>query len=301
MSKLRIATRKSKLALWQAEHVATQLQQHYPELEVELVPITTTGDKVQHKRLADIGGKALFIKELEHALLEQTADIAVHSMKDVPPQMPSGLTIAAMLQRADARDAFVSEQYANWQQLPKGAVVGTCSPRRTAQLLHLRPDLTMKDLRGNVDSRLAKLQRGDYDAIILAAAGLTRLGLQAMITDYFPLDVLVPSVAQGAIGIECRSEDNATIDLVSVLNDTNTAVCVNAERDLVRALNGDCHSPIGSYAHIENNKLHLRGLIAALDGSVVVTAKDSFALPQVESAGEKISQQLLAQIDQPCW
>lgn len=293
MNNIRIATRQSKLALWQANFVAEQLKQFYPDLNTELVPILSTGDQVQDKPLADIGGKGLFIKELESALMAGRADIAVHSMKDVPPDLPEGLQIAAILSREDPRDAFVSEQYAKFSDLPANAIVGTCSPRRTAQLLAHRSDLTIKSLRGNVNTRLKKLQQGEFDAIILAAAGLKRLGLAEVVREYFDINFMLPSVAQGAIGIECLSSARDMVACVDVLNDPATAVCVNAERDLVRALNGNCHSPIGSYACFQRDQICLKGLVQTVNGELV-KAQQVAANHDVQMLGKKLATQLLA-------
>jgi hydroxymethylbilane synthase len=286
MNKIRLASRNSLLATWQAEHVRNLLLKHHPQLEVEIVFISTTGDRVQDKPLADIGGKGLFIKELEHALIENRADIAVHSMKDVPPDLPPSLTLAAMLTRADVRDALLSENYPSLKALPQGASIGTGSVRRAAQLLALRPDLKILPLRGNVDTRLRKLASGDYDAIILAAAGLTRLGLANKITEYLSTDVMLPSVGQGAIGIECQANNSELIELLQPLNCANTFLCVSAERDLVSHLKGNCHSPIGSYAQLSNDKLALQGLVASADGKQVLTYHNTAA----SDAAKKLSQ-----------
>lgn len=292
MNNIRIATRQSKLALWQANFVAKQLKQHYPKLDVELVPILSSGDKVQDKPLADIGGKGLFIKELESALLTGHADIAVHSMKDVPPDLPEGLQLAAMLMREDPRDAFVSQTYTTFADLPLNAIVGTCSPRRAAQLLSRRPDLAIKSLRGNVGTRLKKLDQGEFDAIILAAAGLKRLGLENVVSEYFATDFMLPAVAQGVIGIECLSAASDVITCVNVLNDAATAACVNVERDLVRALNGNCHSPIGSYACLQGENICLYGLVQTVKGEII-TAQHTTTLHNANSLGEELAAQLL--------
>lgn len=293
MKTLRIATRSSKLALWQANFVAEQIRQQHSDLHVKLVPVKTTGDRVQDKTLADIGGKGLFIKELESALLADEADIAVHSMKDVPPELPEQLCIAAILPREDARDVLLSEKYNSFSELPANAIVGTCSPRRTAQLLSYRPDLTIKMLRGNVDTRLRKLAQGEYDAIVLAAAGLKRLGLAEKITEYFSLDFMLPSVAQGAIGIECKHGDDFAMKTVAVLNDPATQLCVNVERDLVRALNGNCHSPIGSHAILNDDELCLMGLVQTTEGEVV-RQQMSVAVDKANHLGKQLAQNLSA-------
>jgi hydroxymethylbilane synthase len=295
MKKLRIATRQSKLALWQANHVKKLLLQQHPELEIELVGITTKGDKILDKKLADIGGKGLFIKELEVALLTGQADIAVHSMKDVPPEIPEGLQLGAILKRNDPRDAFISKTFDCFSELPKGAVVGTCSVRRQSQLLHHRPDLKIKSLRGNVDTRLAKLEAGEFDAIILAAAGLKRLQLEKHITEIFSEEFLVPSVAQGAIGIECRKDNTDILKLIAPLNDLTTEICIDTERRLVQWLNGNCHSPIGSYATLENNQLTLTGLVASSDGQHVLRHQAMASCEDSALLAEKMAAELCHQ------
>ena len=270
LTKLRIATRKSALALWQAEHVKTGLEVHHPGLEVELVTMTTQGDKVLDSPLAKIGGKGLFVKELETALLEGRADIAVHSMKDVPVELPEGLELAQILAREDPRDAFVSNEYADWEALPQGAVVGTSSLRRQSQVRAMRPDLQIRDLRGNVNTRLEKLDRGDYAAIILACAGLKRLGFGERIRSELGPQVILPAIGQGAIGIECRRDDPEVQALIAPLGHALTAQRVAAERALNAALQGGCQVPIGGYAEIEHGVIVLRGLVGRPDGSEIV-------------------------------
>jgi hydroxymethylbilane synthase len=294
MKTIRIATRQSKLALWQTEHVATLLKKFHPDLHIELVGITTEGDIVQHKSLADIGGKGLFVKALETALLENKADIAVHSMKDVPPELPDELCLGAILKRDDPRDTFISTHFKNLALLPQGAVVGTCSVRRTAQILAVRPDIDVKLLRGNVDTRLAKLKQGHYDAIILAAAGLHRLGLQHEITEYFTFDVMLPSVAQGAIGIELRTKDSTTQELIQALNDDITSTCIFAERSFIQQLHGNCHSPIGTLATIRNNQLHLSGLVAKADGSKILRDEISGDIAHSKMLGKQLAEKLIS-------
>ncbi|MEO8459774.1 MAG: hydroxymethylbilane synthase [Dokdonella sp.] len=247
MATLRIATRQSALALWQAEHVATRLRAAHANLIVDLVPMTTRGDQINDRPLADIGGKGLFLKELEIAMLEGRADIAVHSLKDVPMELDEGFAIGCVLERADAADAYVSAKYAHFGELPEGARVGTSSLRRQAQLRALRSDLELVDLRGNVNTRLAKLDRGDYDAIVLACAGLERLGLSARIRARLTPPEWLPAAAQGAIAVEQRSDDAEIARLLEPLNDAATSRCVGAERALTRALNGNCHVPIAAY------------------------------------------------------
>jgi len=264
---LRIATRKSQLALWQAQHVAMLLRQAHSGLEVVLVPLVTQGDRIQDRSLAAIGGKGLFIKELEVALEEQRADMAVHSMKDLPGDLPAALTIAAVLERADARDALVTAKASDLEGLPRGARVGTSSLRRQAQLLAARPDLRIETLRGNVDTRLRRHDAGEMDAIVLACAGLTRLGMESRITARLDPKLCLPAVAQGVIGIECRAHDERTLGLVSVLNHRDTRVAMDAERAFALRLGGSCQSPIAAHATLDGQRLTLEGLVAEPDGS----------------------------------
>jgi hydroxymethylbilane synthase len=266
MQALRIATRKSPLALWQAEHVAALLRTTHPGLEVRLVPIVTQGDRIQDRPLSAVGGKGLFIKELEVALLEHQADLAVHSMKDVPADLPEGFTIAAVLERADPRDAFLSHSAQRFADLAQGARLGTSSQRRQCVLKAARPDLSVQQLRGNVDTRLKKLDDGAYDAIILAAAGLTRLGLAARITEYLDTRLSLPAVGQGIVGIECRSEPRL-LDLLAPLNHQPTRLCLDAERAFAARLEGSCQSPIGGFATLSGDALTIDGLVGAPDGS----------------------------------
>jgi hydroxymethylbilane synthase len=270
MQKLRLATRQSKLALWQANFIKDKLEALHTNLRIELIGLTTKGDEITDKPLASFGGKGLFTKELEKSLLQNEADIAVHSLKDVPPQRPEKLVLAAFSPRADVRDVLISNQYSSLADLPTGATVGTCSVRRTAQVLALRPDIQIKMIRGNVDTRIAKLDNGEYDALIMAAAGLERLDLQHRISEYFTPEVMLPSVGQGALTIECRRDDQCTLELVSTLNDPDTAACVTAERTLILGLQGNCHSPIGAYARIVDGELYLRGLVANANGSIII-------------------------------
>lgn len=292
-SLLRIATRQSKLALWQAEHVATQLRAAHSGLNVELVRITTQGDRILDRPLANIGGKGLFIKELEMALAEQRADIAVHSMKDVPSELPQGMQLIAMLPRADARDAFLSTRYVNFDALPSGASVGTASLRRESQLRHLRNDLKIVPLRGNVDTRLRKLDAGEFDAIILASAGLARLGLANRITQYLPIEHSLPAVGQGIIGIECRSDDSASIALVNVLNDPAATTVISAERAFAERLQGSCQSPIAGYAEIAGDRLKLHGLIASPDGRQVFRDAIVGAKSEATALGRALAERML--------
>ena len=284
---LRIATRESRLALWQAEHVAAKLRAAHPKLEVALVPMTTQGDQVQDRSLAEVGGKGLFIKELERAMEQGRADIAVHSMKDVPTDLPGGMTLAAMLPRADPRDA-------KFEMLPLGARVGTSSPRRQSQLKHTRPDLQILQLRGNVETRLRKLDAGDYDAIILASAGLIRLGLQHRITQSIPLERSLPAVGQAIVGIECRSHDERSIALVAGLNDDEASICCAAERAFALRLQGSCQSPIAGFAQLHQNSLTLQGVVGSPDGRCVY--RDSIAgdVGRAEAIGIELAERLLA-------
>jgi len=254
------------LAMWQAEHVASRLRELHQDLEVVLVPMTTQGDRILDRSLAEVGGKGLFIKELERAIEEDRADIAVHSMKDVPTDLPSGMTLAAMLSRADPRDAFISNRHRNLHELPQGARVGTSSPRRQAQIKHARPDLEIAALRGNVETRLRKLDSGEYDAIILATAGLARLELANRITQHLDFSVSIPAAGQGIVGIECRSSDDNSVRCVSALNDPISSLCCEAERAFARHFQGNCFSPIAAFAQINAGELHLRGAVGSLDG-----------------------------------
>jgi hydroxymethylbilane synthase len=292
---LRIATRKSPLALWQAEFVKAELQKHHPHLMVELVTMSTQGDKILDTPLAKIGGKGLFVKELEQALLENQADIAVHSMKDVPMHFPEGLELAIICEREDPRDAFVSNRYDNLAALPNGAIVGTSSLRRSCQLKALRPDLQIVSLRGNVNTRLRKLDDGEYDAIILAAAGLIRLQMSARIRSFISAEESLPAGGQGAVGIETRSNDQRIQQLLAPLHHAPTAICVLAERALNRHLEGGCQVPIGCFAVIHDEKLWLRGLVGSLDGETILRADARDTLQQSEALGVHVAEQLLQQ------
>lgn len=292
---LRIATRQSPLALWQANFVKSALEQRFPELSVELVTMVTKGDIILDTPLAKIGGKGLFVKELELALLEGRADLAVHSMKDVPMEFPEGLGLAAICEREDPRDAFVSNKYASLAELPKGAVVGTSSLRRQCQLMAAYPDLTVKSLRGNVGTRLAKLDNGEYDAIILASAGLIRLGLSERIRNFISTDQSLPAAGQGAVGIETRLNDERVLAYVKALNHQPTAYCVMAERAMNRHLQGGCQVPIGGFAELHNGELHLRALVGALDGSEIIRASGQATAENAEALGIEIAEKLLKQ------
>lgn len=291
---LKIATRKSPLALWQAEHVSARLREAHPGLQVELIRMVTQGDKILDTPLAKVGGKGLFVKELEVGLLEGSADIAVHSIKDVPVEFPSGLHMPVILEREDPRDAFVSNRYKCFIDLPEGACVGTSSLRRQTQLLAQRPDLKIKDLRGNVGTRLQKLDAGHYDAIILASAGLTRLGLGERIAEYLATDISLPAIGQGAIGIECRQGDAEIGHLIAALNDEDTAVCVRAERAMNQRLEGGCQVPIGGHATLDGDALVLRGLVARNDGSEIVSGSVSGTREEAEQLGIALADDLLS-------
>ena len=292
---LKIATRQSPLALWQANYVKDRLQQLYPDLTIELVPMVTKGDVILDSPLAKIGGKGLFVKELENALLTKEADIAVHSMKDVPMQFPEGLGLAVICQREDPRDAFVSHSYRTFAELPQGAVVGTSSLRRQCQLKALRPDLDIRSLRGNVGTRLSKLDNGDYDAIILASAGLIRLGLADRIASFIDVEQSLPAAGQGAVGIECRTDDAQVQALLAPLADAETTYCVRAERAMNNHLQGGCQVPIGGYALLQQGQLYLRALVGDIDGSRIIRAEGKSAVENAEILGVQIAEQLLAQ------
>ncbi len=291
---LRIATRKSQLALWQAEFVKAELEKHHADLKVELVPMVSRGDKILDVPLAKVGGKGLFVKELEQALLANEADIAVHSMKDVPMEFPEGLGLVTICDREDPRDAWVSNQYPTLDDLPKGSVVGTSSLRRQSQLLNLRPDLEVTFLRGNVNTRLAKLDAGEYDAIVLAAAGLKRLEMKERISSYFSPEQLLPAGGQGAVGIECRLDDEQAKSLLAPLHHQLTAELVLAERAMNRRLEGGCQVPIGCYAIHKDDQLWLRGLVADPDGETMLTDDITGEAKNGEAMGEALAERLLA-------
>ena len=294
MNLVRIATRKSALALWQANFVKAELEAAHPGLQVELVPMSTQGDKILDTPLAKIGGKGLFVKELETAMLEGRADIAVHSMKDVPVDFPEGLMLHTICQREDPRDAFVSNSYQQLADLPQGAVVGTSSLRRQCQIKAMRPDLQIKDLRGNVNTRLAKLDAGEFDAIILASAGLIRLGFEARIASFLEVGISLPANGQGAVGIECRSDDLIVQQLLAPLEHQETRICVLAERAMNRKLQGGCQVPIGAFAVLQHNELWLRGLVGQLDGSEILRSEIKGEATQAEQLGTQLAEQLLA-------
>jgi hydroxymethylbilane synthase len=293
--KIRIATRKSALALVQTKQVCGLLQQYYPQTEVELVPILTTGDKILDRPLAEIGGKGLFIKGLEVALLAGQADVAVHSLKDVPPFLDPLFCLPAMLVRQSPFDAFVSSHYESIHSLPAGATVGTCSVRRAAAILRKRPDLTIKMIRGNVDSRLKKLEAGQYDALIMAEAGLVRLGLSHYIKEILPTADFLPSVGQGAITIECLASRADLVDMLSQLNHQETFVCVTAERAMNNALKAACTSPIGSFAQVHDGVLELRGAVWSRDGVHKIETIHRGSVDEAVTIGERAALHLQQQ------
>jgi hydroxymethylbilane synthase len=269
---LRIATRKSLLAMWQANHIRDLLLMHWPSLKIELVPMVTSGDKFLSHPLSMASGKNLFVKELEEAMLENKADIAVHSMKDVPATLPDGLAITAICTRHNPLDVLVSPSYTSLANLPQGAVVGTVSLRRQSQLLAIRPDLHIKPLRGNLQTRLAKVQSNDYDAIILAAAGLERLALNHHISEVLPADIMLPACGQGALGIECRTNDEVFQRLITPINDQSSAMCVKVERHVNAQLGGNCHVPVAVFCTLtDNSKLVLRAKVLSADGKVIIS------------------------------
>ena len=295
MKTLKIATRQSPLALWQAEHIRDRLESLHQGLKVELVTFVTQGDKILDTPLAKIGGKGLFVKELEAALLDGRADLAVHSMKDVPMSLPQGLELAVICEREDPFDAFVSNQYAKFEDLPQGAKLGTSSLRRKSQILKQRPDLNVIDLRGNVGTRLSKLDDGQYDAIILASAGLKRLGLQQRILHTLAPELSLPAVGQGALGLECRSNDQDVLDLILPLMHNETNVCVRAERAFNAYLEGGCQVPIAGFATLNQDTLSVEGRVGSVDGSTLLKATVKGHPDHAVQLGEQLAQKLLDQ------
>lgn len=291
---IRIATRKSKLALLQAEMAKATILRVKPGAVIELVPIISSGDRITDRPLAEVGGKGLFTKEIEEALLRGAADIAVHSVKDMEWKLPDGLALAAILPREDARDTLLSAQYPTLQELPQGAVIGTASLRRAAQLKNIRPDLQTTLLRGNVPTRIEKIERGECDAALLAMAGLKRLGLEAHAKEIFAVETIMPAVAQGAIGIECRADDSALVTLLGEINHETSSQAVTAERAMLRILDGSCRTPIGGYAEVKNGKLHLRGEVLSPDGSERYSEEGSADAFEAVALGEKIGAALKA-------
>ncbi|GER92434.1 hydroxymethylbilane synthase [hot springs metagenome] len=299
-NKIIIGTRGSKLALWQAEWIKSELQKLYPTLEIELNKIKTTGDKILDVPLAKVGGKGLFVKEIEEALLRNEADIAVHSMKDVPTDFPEGLHLAVITKREDPRDAFLSRisnfkfQISNFRDLPHGATIGTSSLRRSCQLLSIRPDLKIEQLRGNLDTRLRKLDEGQFDAIILAAAGVKRLGWAERITEILPSEVSLPAIGQGAIGIECRIDDEFINNLIAPLNHPETSICVRAERVFLKKLEGGCQVPIAAYARLIDSRVVMDGLVGSVSGDTIIRGHIEGIPNDAENIGIKLAEDLLS-------
>lgn len=291
---LKIATRKSPLALWQANWVKSQLEALYPGIEVELVRIVTKGDKILDVPLAKVGGKGLFVKEIEDALLDGRADIAVHSMKDVPTDFPEGLHLPVILKREDPRDAWFSRDGKSFAEIKHGAKIGTSSLRRKVQLRAKRPDLVFDDLRGNVDTRLRKLEEGQYDAIVLAAAGVKRLGLAEKVSDYIGSESVLPAVGQGAVGIECRIEDPDTNSLIAPLRDETTWIQVTAERAFLGTLEGGCQVPIACHAEVTGAEMKVKGLVGSIDGKVVITGEIGGKTADAKKLGVELAKDLLS-------
>ncbi len=292
---LNIVTRKSALAMWQANFVRTQLEKLNPRLQVNLIGLTTTADRHKQANLATMGGKSLYVKELQTALLNHEADIAVHSIKDLPVYEPDNLILAAICERADPRDVFIGKQNSSLGSLPHAAIVGTGSPRRKSQLKAIRPDLIIELLRGNVETRLKKLATQNYDAIILAAAGLCRLGLANHISEYLDPESFIPAIGQGAIGIECRADDTALLDFLQPLNHEPTYHCILAERAVNQKLGGNCFVPLAAHAHLLKNKLYLKAMVGMEDGSLIFKADLQGELKCAQSIGLEVAEKLLQQ------
>jgi hydroxymethylbilane synthase len=291
---LRIGTRGSNLALVQSEWVKKEVQSRYPEVRVELIKIKTKGDKIVDAPLSKVGGKGLFVKEIEEALLNKEVDLAVHSMKDVPAELQKGLKLSVYPKREDPRDALVSMHFSTVEDLPQGASVGTSSLRRSAQLLHMRPDLHIIPLRGNVDTRLRKLEKGELQAIVLATAGLNRLGLSERITALLSPEVFLPAIGQGVLGLEVREDDQKTQDLISFLNDHETELAAKAERAFLKELEGGCQVPLAGYARVEKGRIVLEGMVAELDGTVILRQQLSGGKDKPEDLGVALARQLIA-------
>jgi hydroxymethylbilane synthase len=290
---IKIGTRKSLLALTQSTWIKEQIEKRNPGVGVELVKIVTTGDKITDVPLAKVGGKGLFVKEIEEAMLRGEIDMAVHSMKDVPAELPAELFLGVVPRREDPRDAFISKKYGSVQELPPGAKVGTSSLRRKAQLFNLRADLAIEDLRGNLDTRLRKLDEGQFDAIVLATAGLNRLGMSGRVTSFFDPEEMLPAVAQGALGLELRRDDPEVLGLISFLHDPETAVAVEAERAFLKRLEGGCQVPLGAYAELRNGELLVTGLIAAIDGGKIIRKSITGAPGEAAVLGVRLAEELL--------
>jgi hydroxymethylbilane synthase len=294
-NKLIIATRGSMLALWQAEWIKSQLEELDPSLEIELNKIKTTGDKILDVPLAQVGGKGLFVKEIEEALLRGEADLAVHSMKDVPTELPESLHLSTITKREDPRDAFIAgKEIKSFSELPKGANIGTSSLRRICQLLNKRPDLKITQLRGNVDTRIRKLEEGEFDAIILATAGVKRLGREEKITEKLPIDVSLPAIGQGAVGIECRKDDEFTNNILKSLDHYETSVCVRAERAFLKKLEGGCQVPIAAYAQLKDGEIVIEGLVGSIDGKILLKDNLRGSPENAESLGTELAENLLS-------
>lgn len=293
--KLVIATRRSRLAMWQAEHIKEKLEALHKGLQVELLPLSTRGDELLDRRLDDAGGKGLFVKELETALADSRADLAVHSMKDVPAELPPGFSIAAIPAREDPRDVLVSKRFASLAEMPAGGTIGTSSLRRSAQIVERYPALDIRLLRGNVDTRLAKLDRGDYDTIVLAVAGLKRLGLEARATARLSADEMLPAPGQGALGIECLAAREEVVALLAPLADGSTTACVLAERAVSRALGGNCSLPLAAFAQANMDNMRLRALVASADGRRVVRCELKGDIADPLALGERAAQELRRQ------
>ncbi len=291
---LKIATRKSPMALWQANHIKQRIHETHPNINIELVELLTQGDRNQKSALTTLGGKSLFVKELQHALLKQEADIAVHCIKDMSVMPCPGLQLEIVCEREDPRDVFISNHYSCLKELPKGAIVGTSSPRRQSQLKAKRPDLNTQLLRGNVNTRLKKLDEGQYDAIILAAAGLKRLGLENRIADYLDPNDFIPAIGQGALGIECRENDNDVKALIQHLNHKPSQICITAERAVNQQLGGNCYTPLAAYAVFKQEQLHLSGMVGSLDGKNIITSQAAGKPEEAISLGVQLANSLLA-------
>jgi hydroxymethylbilane synthase len=291
---IRIGTRASALALWQAEWVKAELEKKYPGMTVSLTKIKTTGDKILDVPLAQVGGKGLFVKEIEEAMLEGDIDIAVHSMKDVPTFFPDGLHLSCITKREDPRDALLTRNNVTFNNLPKGANIGTSSLRRQAQLMNVRPDFVIHQLRGNVDTRLRKLKEGQFDAIILAAAGVKRLGLAENVSEYIDPEISLPAIGQGALGIECRVDDRELNDLIAFFNHADTRTCVTGERALLRRLEGGCQVPIACYGQIKGGALNLAGLVGSVDGKRIIKDSLEGAPENAEKLGVTLAEKLLS-------
>ena len=293
---LTIATRKSPMAMWQAQHIKQRLQSFHPELNIDILGVSTSGDRDKHTPLIELGGKNVFVKEIQQQLLDGNADIAVHCVKDMSAHNVTGLQLAVICERDDARDAFVSNQYDRLDDLPHGASIGTGSPRRESMLKALRPDINIKPIRGNVDTRLKKLDDGEYDAIMLSAAGLTRMNLAHRIKYLFQPQQMIPAIGQGALGIECRSADIDNQEIISVLDHTPSHLCVAAERAVNQRLCGDCHTPLGAYATLnDNDELHVIAMVGNSDGSIILRSQQQGSAENAPHLGIGVADDLIAQ------